>query len=165
MHVCVPLQVSVLCTTTGVCTQCNARLCTTTGVCTVHSSNNYYCSQTGELHADTNSSPCSIKTVLITAGTDINRYLTSCAICPRPCAWCSPAPAHTCLVPAVPSAPCSSSCGHHEYSQCTRQTDTDRRQTASLLNAPPRGRRHNKHISLIILNIEASVLCRFKRSW
>ena len=35
---------------------------------------------------------------------------TSCArsraICPRPCARCGPAPAHTRLMPAAPSAPC-----------------------------------------------------------
>jgi len=28
------------------------------------------------------------------------------AICPHPCARYSPAPAHTCLTPVAPSAPC-----------------------------------------------------------
>ena len=50
-----------------------------------------------------------------------------------PYAW----PAHQGLL-------ASSSCGCHEYSRCTRQTSSDvRRQTASLLNAPPMGRGHN----------------------
>jgi len=30
----------------------------------------------------------------------------SCAICCLPCTRCGPAPAHTCLMHAAPSAPC-----------------------------------------------------------
>ena len=58
---------------------------------------------------------------------------------PRPyAARCGPAPAHTRLTPGLrrPARLVSSSCWRHEYSRCTRQTSSDRRQTASLLYVP-----------------------------
>jgi len=74
-------------------------------------------------------------------------YNTSCArgrtICPAPVRrTLRPSSSPYTPYAAAPSAPCfhSSTCGHHEYSWCTRQTSdrqTDvRGQTASSLNAP-----------------------------
>ena len=70
-------------------------------------------------------------------------------------ARCGPAPAHTRLMLGLrrPARLASSSCGRHEYSRCTRQTSSDRRQTdarrqtVSLLNAPAYGRGHNNTVT------------------
>ena len=70
---------------------------------------------------------------------------------------CRPAPAHTRLTPGLrhPAQLASSSCGHHEYSRCTRQTD--RRPTSDAyhrLNNTPYGGGHNNTPASIIRNYQ-----------